>query len=64
MLRAVNAGLRALQAASTPEEVLDIERSLEFIEHAMRNTGLFKPEQVRQANEGKINARAGNSAGC
>ena len=57
MLRAVNAGLRALQAASTPEEVLDIERSLESIEHAMRNTGLFKPEQVRLANEGKIKAR-------
>lgn len=57
MLRAVGAGLRALEKATEPDEVLAIERKLEAIEHAMRSTGLFKPEQVREANEGKIRAR-------
>lgn len=57
MLRAVSDGLRALELATDPAEVLDIERKLEAIEHAMRSTGLFKPEQVREANEGKIRAR-------
>jgi N6-adenosine-specific RNA methylase IME4 len=57
MLRAVSTGLKALEKAIDPAEVLEIERKLESIEHAMRNTGLFKPEQVREANEGKIRAR-------
>lgn len=57
VLRMISAGLRALEKATDPEEVLDIERKLESIEHMMRSTGLFKSEQVREANEGKIRAR-------
>jgi N6-adenosine-specific RNA methylase IME4 len=57
MLRMVSDGLRDLKKANDPAEVLEIERRLESIEHAMRATGLFKPEQVREANEGKIKAR-------
>lgn len=57
MLRAVNAGLQRLEQADTAEEVLEIERQLEAIEHAMHATGLFKPDEVREANEGKIRAR-------
>lgn len=57
MLRAISAGLQALEGARTPKEALDAERKLDVIEQAMKATGLFKPDEVREANEGKIRAR-------
>jgi len=57
MLRAVSAGLRELGKATDPAEVYKIGQTLEGIEQLMRATGLFQPEQVREANEGKFRAR-------
>jgi N6-adenosine-specific RNA methylase IME4 len=57
MVRMVSQGLRELAEADDPAVVVRIGRGLEAIESAMRTTGLFKPEQVREANEGKFRAR-------
>lgn len=57
VLQSLSAGLAALDTATGPDEVVDIERKLESIEHMMRATGLFETEQVREANEGKVRAR-------
>lgn len=57
MLGMVSTSIRALEKATDPAEVIQIEKQLEAIEHAMRSTGLYKPEQVREANEAKIRAR-------
>jgi N6-adenosine-specific RNA methylase IME4 len=56
-LRQINQALRALEQAKDPKEVLEVERALDSIEHMMKATGLFKPEQIREANEGKLWAR-------
>jgi len=49
--------MKALEISSDPAEVVEIGRKLEAIEGAMRATGLFKPDQIREANEGKFRAR-------
>jgi N6-adenosine-specific RNA methylase IME4 len=57
MLGMIYDGLRELDRATDPSEVVKIGRLLEAIETAMRATGMYQPEQVREANEGKIKAR-------
>jgi hypothetical protein len=48
---------RSGEKSNDPETVLKAERYLESIENAMRQTGLFRDDEVRAVNEGKLRAR-------
>jgi N6-adenosine-specific RNA methylase IME4 len=56
-LQWISRGLQMLEQTNDPEEVVRIERTLESIEHFMLQSGLFTPQQIREANEAKIKAR-------
>jgi hypothetical protein len=47
----------ALEAASTPEEVADVEKNLTAIEGPMQTAGFFTLEELRRINELRMRAR-------
>lgn len=46
-----------VERSEDPEDVWRFDRLLEGFENLMRQTGLFKSDEIRLANEGKIRAR-------
>ena len=56
-LAQVHALAQALEQASEPEEIRDIETKLDAIEGIMRKTGLYRIEEIRPINEARMRAR-------
>jgi N6-adenosine-specific RNA methylase IME4 len=57
ILAASAKAIALVEGARDPETVLKGERYLESIEHAMRHAGLFRTDEIRIVNEGKLRAR-------
>jgi N6-adenosine-specific RNA methylase IME4 len=56
-MRDAAAALAVVEKSRDPEKIIEAERRLETLEHMMRQTGLFKSEEIRVANDGKLRAR-------
>jgi hypothetical protein len=48
---------QALSIATNPAEIMQIEATLNAVEHLMRKTGLYPLDEIRHVNEERMRAR-------
>jgi hypothetical protein len=53
----IAAACRALDLATTPAEIRQVEAKLDAVERYMRETGLYDTEEIRPLNEARMRAR-------